>query len=785
MSNELSTAKNHELLRDNNQHLGGLFYGIVSSVSPGTFNVEINPKDQRQHGIVQGICLSSCLSHLLGIKESYLPPIGSEVLCYPHAPFMCVVLGIIPKADVQNESGWYPARSVFGAGDGNADAANIYDFFKSTSKNVLLNNTRPTDVAEGEYVLSNEFGVLLGLFQQFATLKASELAQVQAFVLDDLVRIVSHNFQHFTCLGEHKVFHDGNGLHVEFGATHDPKEAMGRAQTIGDNTPTIVEDPSNPTVDDAHNFVKLEDERLTSISRFRGFIGALSDFVNLMIVRPADRDKLTDGVKPTEPDRGLFNVHVSTDGSFAMRSLGGIYLEKTNWIRVPERVRDPEDPKGDDASQIEYKSKEAFEFDPAIKAKGQPFLYFLQLRDYLAFLQEDLAYRNFKQHEKDFYLNDDFTKETNLNETGNVHVRLKTKYEPRTSGMYMMPNGGVMFRDAWGSALVMEGGNIYLQAAKDIVHQPMRHMIGKIGGNISLEAKEDIDLSSYSGGFRLKTDKAQYLYSHKSGILLHSNTEFKSGDYVPDPATAPIEKLCGIVFLSPNSGIYSYANESYARTKNQTLIYSDRVVVEAERWLHIISRSNLALYSQNSTLLTSDASLIATSRNSLIAFGDKSTVIGKEGQTHAVAIGGSVEGFLKPDQVDPLLTQLDEISAYKVKELTSNFREDNKYTDLKFKFLSSAGYGINPSEDMLPQTIKQQEDIIFKEANLKEWKEEAINDTYPFPGKDMENSYITYELQNLEVKEKELVNKVVDLKRQAVLTSGLNLFTDYKVYGRQ
>lgn len=785
MSDAFITLNSQEKQEKANTNASGLFYGVVTGSDPTTFVVEVNPYDQKHYGIQQGMCLSSCLSHALGIKESCLPQIGAEVLCFPMGPTNCVVFGINPRPDSHDSPDWFPSRAGFGAGDGRGDSCNTQGYFNGgevdSSKAILLNNLRPTDIVSGDYALSNEFGVLLGLFQQFAVLKGSELAQVQTHVLDDLVRIVSHNFQHFTCLGETKVFHDGQGMHVEFGATHDALEAQGRPQVEAVNSkPTISLTGAAPQLDDSVQQVELENERMTAVSRFRGFVGALSDFVNLMIVRPADRTKVLDGSMPTVPEKGLFNMHVGTDGVFSMRSLGGIFFEKTNWIRVPERIMDAEDPQGDDAATVGYAEKEAFTFDQSVSSEGRPYLYFLQLRDYLAHLQDDLAYRNFKRYGKDFYVNDDFEKETSSETVGAVHPKTKVKYEPRTSGAYLMPNGGITFRDAWGSAIVMEGGNIFIQPAKDLMLQPLRHMVGKVGSNVSLEARKDIDLSSDTGGFRLKTEKAQYLYSNKSGIMLHSNTDMQAGDYYPDPKAEALEKLCGIVFHSPNAGVYTYGKESYARTTERSLVYSKNVIYEASDLMHLLSRSNLSLYSKNATLLTSDTSLIATARTSAILVGDTSTVIGKDGQAHALSALGPVTGFLKQEDVDNLLEQMDEFSAHTVLEYTSNFREDASFTDIQFRYLKSAAYNLGDPQVVFPQTLGQQEAVLYDNP-LSTWEEKAINETYPFPGKDLANSFATCNIQNLKVVGLESVNKTAELISSATLSKAENLFEKYTV----
>ncbi len=764
--------------QQNNQR-SFLHLAVVVGTNPGTYTVQVESFGQNDVVIKQAVPLSSVFSHLLGFKESSLPPIGSTVFCYSANKGICYILGIVPPEDQSGMANAFPFRAVLGAGDGNNDSFTTAGYNEESSKQYTFNRNRPTDVSEGEYTLSNDFGILFGLFQQFAVLKASELAQVQVHVLDDLVRVISHNFQHFTCLGEHKIFHDGNGLHVEFGLTHDPSEALG-IPTNGEKT---FEDTGVNKKDDSENFVKSKDEQVVGIERLKGFVGALSDFVQLMLVRPADDAvRSVNGDEPEVPDRGLFNVHLASDGSFFMRSLSGIYLEKTNWIRVPHRIRTPEDPEGDDAadSEFNYEPKDAFQFD-----KSHPYSYFLQIRDYLAYLQEDLAYKNFKTHEKDFYVNDDVADETPIDGINAVHKGMTSTYEPRVSGFYMMPNGGFMMKDAWGSSIVMEGGNIYLQPAKDLVSQPLRNFVAKVGGFTSIAGRKDIDLSSTDGAFRLKTDGSQHLYSESSGIIIQTNGAQSGEPYTPvDPADGGLQHVNGIVLHAPNTGVYAFAKEHFIRATDNALVRADRIIQDADKLVLTTCLQDIVLNSQKNTVISSDSSVSITSERSAIFFGATTTAVGRKDQTFAIAnpLSGQVEGFFDNDQVADYLLKLDEFDELHVVDMARNFRseDDTEFTDLKFRFPSSNVYGLSESVDAIPQTIAQQEDSAFANQQLTLWEESAVNDTYPYPGADNAMFFLTAGLDNLENKAGEIFNKPVG-SSESNLDELQDIFKAYRV----
>ena len=207
-----------------------LFTGVVTASTAGSYTVSVMPESyvtNRADGgnTIQGIVVSSHLASFIGFKEVSIPQPGSRVLCASSgSAITCYVVGIMPQENLSSE--FAPGRTNIGAGCASQDAANRIGHADKHA--VIPNNRRPTDVVDGEYVVANEFGVLVGLFQQLATLKASELAQVQCFLLDDLVRVISHNFQHYTAIGEYNIWHDGKSLMSEFGATHLPAETYGR-----------------------------------------------------------------------------------------------------------------------------------------------------------------------------------------------------------------------------------------------------------------------------------------------------------------------------------------------------------------------------------------------------------------------------------------------------------------------------------------------------------------------------------------------------------------------------
>jgi hypothetical protein len=760
------------------------FIGRVSASDTGSYNVIVETVGDNLKSPMQGVPLASVFGTTLGFKECINYPVGAAVLCYYVFTSKCYILGIIPEKDIGDVRTF--ARTALKTNDGIFDEQNFVNYDTDASKNDFYGQNRPSDVVEGELVYANEFGVLLGLFQTMATLKGSELAQVQCYLLDDLVRIISHNYEHFTAMGEFKVWHDGRAIMAELGATHLSGESLGIPQVTSFKQDIVFsEENGRPTPDDSKDYYKFDkDERIKASERLKIFMGKLGDFLHMFIVRPdPEAIRALAGEVQGKFDTGMADVHFGLDGRISIRTVTGASIEKTNWIMVPERVRTADDPNGDD--DLEYENKDPFEFDTSRKYKQNPTLFFLQMQDCNAYLQNAYDYKNFIKHEKDFKLSKDPQNQENQIEgiekvDPNTEVKL-SDYQLRRSGVYLMDNGGIMLKDAWGSAIVMEGGDIYLQAAKDLVSQPMRHAITKAGMHINLSARKDVDISSTEEGFRLKTKKIQYFYSLEEGMLLHSDGEKKTN---PLPETDGAYENMGGIVLKSKTGIFSYAEDSFARTTSQTLIKSGSLYIEAEgtdgnpNGVHIKSKKNITAIAEsflylnggNSAILHSNSGMEVIAQGSLIIGGASATAIGQQGQIigmvpHPGSFPAILDGVL---DIPKISDGFDEI---KNAELEINYQEtfgypyqqDDKFEGIEFRFLKSEKYKLSDESDQLPMTIAQQQDKVFGIENLVPWVEVPVKGTYPFPGTDKWNSYYaTCQLVNLQKIKNDIYSKGTD-----------------------
>jgi hypothetical protein len=335
----------------------------------------------------------------------------------------------------------------------------------------------------------------------------------------------------------------------------------------------------------------------------------------------------------------------------------------------------------------------------------------------------------------------------------------------------------------------MEGGNIYLQPAKDLISQPLRNSIVKAGGNINMACKKHIDLSSSEEGLRLKSEKSQYFYSNGGGVVVEANGETDTPGS-PDPETEAIDYVGGIV-LKSKLGIYNYAQTDVVNyAKNRVLLQSianTDIISGAE--INVASKADIYVLAENSLILHGSKTSQVLSDGAAIVAGAGSTALGQKDQYLAIGYDDD-NPFVDPlkgvMEVSSLTSQLADIKKTKEDILTYTiFESTDKLDALKFKFLDSYRYGgdLQPEKDAIPSTLAQQDDLITELYSLEKWEESKINDTYPYPGVDLfENFYISSEEPaNLEPNDlgSDLVNKSSPDTKPSKLT--LDSLLEYKV----
>jgi DNA-directed RNA polymerase len=149
-----------------------------------------------------------------------------------------------------------------------------------------------------------------------------------------------------------------------------------------------------------------------------------------------------------------------------------------------------------------------------------------------------------------------------------------------------------------------------------------------------------------------------------------------------------------------------------------------------------------------------------------------------------------VEGLLdtsikaNEDYFTQFNTIIDKTVSTEIGTYLAAFKTDDNLDTLKFYFPGSDYYSADSSE-ILPQTLFQQEAAAFPALhNVQKWVESPVNETYPYPGADNQDTYIRGGLSNLEASTGELLNKTGELlKTYKFDSAAASVFKDYTIYG--
>lgn len=593
--------------------------------------------------------LAGAVSNLYGASEAILPVEGSRVLVYIPQPYIRtgVVIGVLPPTDMsppttdtaRTKTG--PAYAGFfdlEAGGYSSELAYTRPL-NDASYHTKLNASasRPLDLVPGTYAVVNEQGVGWAVTPLAATMKASSRAQLRVGLADDNVRLVSGHFQHFDAAGLLQSFNDGGFVTEERGITSYQCERLGFSKP---GTEAFAPD-AETTLDkkDLVTSFKKKKPRMTSRKRLQMFMGYLGDMINLFIGKPDSDPALDPETEEAEnKDQGLLQVHADTSGRLMVRSAAGIMLERWDRIPVPKRIRQPWDPEGSRMEDLpdtltDEDAKKPFNWD-----EKHPYGRALQLRDANAWRYLNAYWRLHNQSTaaggKDFYLPEEQdlkTPDDQYDEPGKGSEHF-TKNDKRHAMMGLEDDGSIVLRDAWGSEIIMRGGNIIINAAAQIEVRSGKSTVVMAGHDAILRGRQSVDISSTEHDVRIKANVNLHMLAEGrdekgGGILIESKADGDVGLWEGKQGEGVISK--GIVLKANKSRIF-------AQGKKVHLSGEDRVMLETfgeesgeNNGQLLLSARKLVSSMKNSTSLTTgEGAALTMSKRSAELVGDSVSLVG-------------------------------------------------------------------------------------------------------------------------------------------------------------
>lgn len=467
---------------------------------------------------------AAIVSGMLGMKVNYRPTPGTRVLLV-YVPSGSVVVGSMPS------SAPYAAgaggRSMTGQ-EGPMATKTRTSLNSSTDTTSNLGASPPADMLEGEFEINNMMGVGLALLTGLAKLSAGDLAKVECCLLNDMVRVVSQNYKHFSSFGNFEIYNDGR-LNARWSGTSYDHEGWGKE--------TAKETKAEASDDQVE--VKLgEIDALndTLRERFTQFVGFLGDFIHTYVTDPA---VALGSAAQAQARSGKFHFHVNNDGSLIVQSVADIVLERVCRIVVPiERKRwdDPEGTTAKDYDSLAQGPLKAWKYD---QNPENIFHAAYQLRHYARWLSGLHSLARFHQSTKDWEVPTEVQTPQPDRDAGESDKQeanaSDTAYIETYATMRIMRDGSIVVLDGYGSSVTLAGGNVQLSAAKHLTLEAAGDLNLVAGQNINVKARRSIEVVAAKGGLTMKA-KAWFRQ-----ISTHGSMWFRSDapDPLADGYTAP------------------------------------------------------------------------------------------------------------------------------------------------------------------------------------------------------------------------------------------------------
>ena len=530
-------------------------------------------------------------------KVGSIYPPHTQVLCFqpPGIPY-CYIIGAVPQWILDPHYNlvpdWLVSASQSGIGNDRVHNHGPVSRDNGITGDINFSAGSPCDELPGDYGYLNELGVGFGLGKLVSWLRASHFCGVEAHWIDNLLRLIGHNFERLLSASETRAFDDeGEFTRYDRWGPY-PWETLGVYNSATDFTKSASGKWGSGTA--GREPVYDDQMGIWRVQEFRGFLGDISRlFVGLPRSRSYEEgpERLSqDTVMPGVLDKGY-----SLDGAYHVRSAKGILLEKSVAIPVPKEKTTPDDAKGDNSEN--YKAAGVYGEG---KDHNKPIVEIEDdragIRALMAFERHSLLYNYFSnlgfvRHEKDWYLPNEEESAVELGVASGVYAGSKavntvdfwmplpskvdvdvdhrgsTRYYSGRARIQIDEDGSVLIEDAYGSQVQMAGGNLFLDARNDIVMRAGRNIQFWAGHDLIEKAGNSIDITSSQKDVRIKAQGNLMLGAIDKGILLEAQDDGGTPDW--EQLGEEIESR-GIVLKALNSSFITMSRDTYIRSGSLT-----------------------------------------------------------------------------------------------------------------------------------------------------------------------------------------------------------------------
>jgi len=729
--------------------------GFVVMYNPNTHSASVQVRGETS----PWACVFSdeLISYSYGYSETCPPREGELVLVMRTSPFAeaGIIVGRIPyPIDYSNKGDLHKDpenghRSLFtqlpDTKDTEIPCFNEPLDNKNDSSTHIATHFRPTDVYPGEFARVNQHncGIKGGMFSSTllgggASLRLSALKNSARLSCDEYVRHTLH--------GSFSEFHNGRYLSSERNL------ALYQEERLGGDAPN-----AKVWTDDAK--APFGGENQTMRPRMKDLTGFFGHLSSKFCFRPDPNEGTEPRVqgKGTPFEAGVSRETIDPSGQYRLSAAGMIAIERTGRIPVPVRNCYPSDVEHDISNDPESLKPFEHDKDPACRQ--------LELFDRQAYdlknqyaraegLGQGHADYDVPQEEQLEPLKDEYDEKFTKSST----VKLK-EYDKRRAGVYIGEDGSVILRDAWGSEIVMLGGNIQLSCAGNVMLLPGKTQLTIAGDDIVQKAQNSVDIHASEHDVRLSAARNMEILgggdekSHSGGVIIESRGEDRpSPDIWDGVGVGESARVRGITLRTKNQHIVLDSKWLNLRSRKDTRIISGGKKLDGN--ISVVAE-NIRSRAKNTILSSEDASLSIMNREVRECASVINMISGKDLQ---MTKGKSVGALIWADGEEDNFPKTNEIIQENVKDLkeehTASAGFDSRTLEkMIFGFRTSYECRTNESWTLGSQGEFRMYEPAWVQVmsiyeTLKEWNVKAKNyeespawkNGKPFPGEESEYS---------------------------------------------
>lgn len=392
---------------------------------------------------------------------------------------------------------------------------------------------KPVDSLPGDWGKLNELGLGFFLGKLMTTARATDLARLDMFYLDNLVRLTSFNWQHYTAGSAEETYTDeGEWTAIKEFNPYAFEFLPAVEQTTEANLSLLGE-----------RFGLEPDELLSApLARMRVFEGYLGDLRRRTVLVPRVKTRQygtnNDGDDNKYPKAelqsylGVFDEVIGVDGSYTLKTAKGFSLEKTVWIPVAEQLMPRDHPEGD--TEFENpggRDTTLAQFPPSTNPGDT-----LAADDREAYYWQKYVSQGLNLRKKDWFVGDDpilpggFNKESPpstpypgfsapIKPSGTVQVdhRKSVQYFQGKARIATTDDGGIILEDAYGSSIKLVGGNIEISCPGDVIMRAGKRVQNWSGGDFIVKSNKNVEISSANNDVRIKAERNMMILGGNSG----------------------------------------------------------------------------------------------------------------------------------------------------------------------------------------------------------------------------------------------------------------------------